>query len=142
MVKMFRPKKKASSETVPVRSTEKQDPHPYVFFVYVQWSQENRVIKTYMRTRKRKSETDMICSGLSDLMADPHMKLNQRNINMAILFQVEDDQDITKELDITGIVPTRLDHYLNSDPEKRIQFSQEEIEKIVNGTEFTYRALN
>jgi hypothetical protein len=120
---------------------EQLDPNEYIFFVYVQWSQKNRIIKTYMKTKNLKSEREMICTGLSELMANPGMRLNNKNITMAILYQLHDDHDISKDFDVTGIVPTRLDHYLNSDPTQRIDFSQEQIDGIVNKVDFTYRAL-
>ncbi len=121
--------------------THESDPNKYVFLVYVQWSQDNRVVKTYMRTENLKSESDMICNGLSDLVTNPDMRLNSKNITMAILYQLKDDHDIAKDFDVTGIVPTRLDHYLNSDPNQRIDFSQKQIDDIVNKVEFTYRAI-
>ncbi|MCK5312927.1 MAG: hypothetical protein KAJ62_12500 [Desulfobacteraceae bacterium] len=143
MVKVFFQREKSQSaekkETIPI--AKESDPNRYIFLVYVQWSQDNRVIKTYMRTKKLTSERDMICNGLSDLVANPDMRLNSKNIKMAILYQFNDDHDISKNFDVTGIIPTRLDHYLNSDPGKRIDFSQEQIDDIVNKVEFTYRAI-
>jgi hypothetical protein len=120
---------------------EELDSNKYIFLVYVQWSKENRKIKAYMKTRNLKSESDTACNGLSDLVAKPGMRLNYKNITMIILYQLHDDHDISKDFDVTGIVPTRLDHYLNSDPSQRIDFSQEQIDDIVNKTDFTYRTL-
>jgi len=94
-----------------------------------------------MKTKNLKSERDMVCNGRSELLVDPGMRLNNKNITMTILYQLHDDHDISKDFDVTGIVPTRLDHYLNSDPIQRIDFSQEQINGIVNKVDFTYRAL-
>lgn len=143
MVKFFLKKETSSSESIKADTdrAEKLDPHKYLFFVYVKWSRENRVIKTYMKSKNLKNEREMIYNGLSDLVSRPDMKLNRRNIKMAILFQLDDDHDVTKNYDVTGKTPTRLDHYLNSDPSQRIQFSQEQIENIVNSTTFTHREL-
>jgi hypothetical protein len=94
-----------------------------------------------MRTEHLKSERDMICNGLSDLIAKPDMRMNSKNIKMAIFYQLNPDHDVFKDFDVTGIKPTRLEHYLNSDPQKRIDFSQKQIDDIVNNIEFTYRTL-
>jgi hypothetical protein len=143
MIKIFFQREKAPSaaKQEDTNKAEELDPKKYIFLVYVQWSQENREIKTYMKTKNLKSEREMICTGLSELMANPGMRLNNKNITMAILYQLHDDHDISKDFDVTGIVPTRLDHYLNSDPTQRIDFFQEQIDGIVNKVDFTYRAL-
>lgn len=142
MVKVFFQRAKSQSAKKENTTIAKEsDPNKYIFLAYVQWSQDNRVIKTYMRTENLENERVMICNGLSDLVADPDMRLNSKNIKMAILYQFNDDHDISKNFDVTGIIPTRLDHYLNSNPSKRIDFSQEQIDDIVNKVEFTYRAL-
>ncbi len=143
MVKVFFQRKKSNSAKKEKKTTtaEESDPIKHIFLVYVQWSQKNREIKTYMRTKNLKSESDMVCNGLSDLVANPDMRLNSKNIKMTILYQLSDDHDVSKDIDVTGIVPTRLDHYLNSDLGKRIDFSQEQIDGIVNTKELTYRAL-
>ena len=120
---------------------EVSDSPEQIYLVYVRWSQKNREIKTYMRVQNMNSEKDMTCLGLADLVAEPEMNLNSKNITMAILYQLTDDHDVSRDLDVTGIVPTRLDHYLNSDPEKRITFSQQEIDDIVNKAAFTPRNL-
>jgi len=143
MVKVFLQRNKSQSAKINDNTTKakESDPNKYIFLAYVQWSQDNKVIKTYMKTKNLKNECDMICDGLSDLVTNPDMKLNSKNIKMAILYQLNNDHDIFKDLDVTGIIPTRLDHYLNSDPSKRIDFTQEQIDDIVNKVEFTYRAL-
>jgi hypothetical protein len=142
MVKVFLQRNKSQSPEKDTTKVIESNPNKYIFLVYVKWSQDNRVIKTYIKTENLKSECDMICNGLSDIVADPDMKLNSKNIKMAILYQLNDDHDVSVDFDVTGIVPTRLDHYLNSNIDKRIDFSQEQIDDIVNKAEFTYRPLN
>lgn len=144
MVKLFIPKERkerAGAENKEQEAPRELDPHPYLFLVYVRWSRENRELKTYMRTRKFDSEIDMVCNGLADLVAEPENRLNSKNIKMAVLYQLDDNHDISRDFDVTGIVPTRLDHSLNSDYRQRIQFSQDQIDTIVNNTPFTYRAV-
>jgi len=93
MVKLFFNKPKSPSTKKNMYKPEKSDSNDYLFFIYIQWSQENRELKTYMRTKKLKSEIDMVCNGLSDLVANPEMKLNNKNIKMAILYQLDDASD-------------------------------------------------
>ncbi len=144
MIKVFfrREKSNSAKKDKKVFRSEESDPIKHIFLVYVQWSQERREIKTYMRTKNLKSESDMVCNGLSDLVANPDMRLNRRNIKMVILYQLNDFHDVSKDTDVTGIVPTRLDHYLNSDQRNRIEFSQKQIQDIVNTIELTPRAIN
>jgi len=144
MVKLFFQRKKSNSEKKGKTGSkhDESDPIKHIFLVYVQWSKKNREIKTYMKTMNRKSESDMVYNGLSDLIANPDMRLNSKNIKMIILYQLDDDHDVSNDINITGIAPTRLDHYLNSDQSKRINFSQEQIDEIVNKVKLTHRVLN
>ncbi len=143
MIKLFIQRKKSNSSKKEKKTfkTDEIDSIEHIFLVYVQWSQENREIKTYMRTKNLKSESDMVCNGLSELVANPDMRMNSKNIKMAILYQLNDNHDISQDIDVTGIVPNRLHHYLNSDLGKRIDFSQEQIDDIVKNVGLTYRAL-
>ena len=117
MVKFF---KKVQSPNTPKKESKGKgvDLKEYLFFVYVQWSKEDRVLKTYIKTMQNKNEIVMVCNGLSDLVANPEMNMNSKNIKMIVMYQVDDDHDVSKDFDVQGVIPTRLDHYLNSDPSR------------------------